>query len=99
MWQDKSSKKSYGAKKPLNIWDVNVDYIVISNLIETENNSKYLNGYLDEVIRPLVLILTKMSGYVKTFKFKDGDRDKKNQLMKNIFKKYKIFYYKKDKKI
>ena len=58
-----------------------------------------MNGYLDEVIRPLVLILTKMSGYVKTFKFKDGDRDKKNQLMKNIFKKYKIFYYKKDKKM
>ena len=27
-------------------------------------------GCLDEVIRPLVLILSKMSGYVKTFKDK-----------------------------
>ena len=27
-------------------------------------------GYLDKLIRPLVLILPKMSGYVKTFKVK-----------------------------
>ena len=35
-------------------------------------------GYLDEVIRPLVLILPKMGGYVKTFKVKDGDKVRKN---------------------
>ena len=29
---------------------------------------KYLIGYLDKVIRPLALLLPKMSGYVKTFK-------------------------------
>ena len=28
-------------------------------------------GYLDKVMRPLVLILPKMCGYVKTFKVKD----------------------------
>ena len=27
----------------------------------------------DEAIRPLVLIMPKMSGYVKTFKVKEGD--------------------------
>ena len=32
------------------------------------SNSKYLVGYLNEVIRSLVLILPKISGYVKTFK-------------------------------
>ena len=37
---------------------------------------KYLIGYLDDVIRPLVSILPKMSGYVKNFKDKDGDEDK-----------------------
>ena len=42
----------YVAQKPINIWYANVDNIVISNLIET-NNSKYLFGYLDEVIRPI----------------------------------------------
>ena len=39
-------------------------------------------GYLDKAIRPLISILTKISGYVKTFKVKDGDKDKairKNQ--------------------
>ena len=31
-----------------------------------------MTGYLDKVKRPLLLILSKMSGYVKTFKVKDG---------------------------
>ena len=38
-----------------------------------------LIGYLDKVIRLLVLILLRMSGYVKTFK--DEDEDKNNKLM------------------
>ena len=37
----------------------------------------YLIGYLDKVIKPLALILPKMSKYVKTFKVKDRDKDKK----------------------
>ena len=45
-----AKEKFYGAKKPIKIWDVNVDNIVISKLIERNNNSKYLTGYLDEVI-------------------------------------------------
>ena len=32
-------------------------------------------------MRPLVLILSKMSEYVKTFKIKDGDKDENNKLM------------------
>ena len=52
--------------------DANVDNKVISKLIETKNNPKYLIGYLGDIIRPLVLILFKMSGYVKTFKDKNG---------------------------
>ena len=60
-----AKEKFYGAKKPIKIWDVNVDNIVISKLIERNNNSKYLIGYLDEVIKPLLLILPKMSGYVR----------------------------------
>ena len=34
-------------------------------------------GYLDKAIRPIVLIMPKMSGYVKTFKVKEGN----NKLM------------------
>ena len=50
-------------------------------LVGTKNNSKYFIGYLDEVIRPLELILPKMSGHVEIFKDKDGYKKKKNILM------------------
>ena len=60
----------YGAKKTTTVWNVDVDDIVISNLIERKNNCKYLIGCLDEVIRPLVLILPKLNRYFKTFKEK-----------------------------
>ena len=33
-----AKEEFYGAKKPINIWDVNVDNIVISNLIETKHD-------------------------------------------------------------
>ena len=55
--------------------------MIISNLVETKNNSEYLIEYLDEVIRPLVVILPKMSVYVQTFNGKDRDRNKNNKLM------------------
>ena len=48
-------------------------------------------GYLDKAIRPLVLIMPKMSGYVKTFKVKEGN----NKLMslriddENLLEKYR----------
>ena len=73
----KAKEKIYAAKKPMKIWDVNVDNIVISKLVKTKTNSKYLIGYLDKDIRPLVLIMAQMSGYVKTFK----NEDKINKLM------------------
>ena len=60
-----AKEQFYGAKNPLKIWDINVDNIGISKLVGIKNNSKYIMGYLDNVIRPLVVILPKMSGYVK----------------------------------
>ena len=38
-------------------------------------------GSLDNAIRPLVLKVSKMGGYVETFKMKDGDKDKNNKLI------------------
>ena len=38
-------------------------------------------GYLDKAIRQLVLIMPKVSGYVQTFKVKDGDKNKNDKLM------------------
>ena len=86
-----AKEKFYAAKKPIKIWDVNVDNIVISKLVKTKTNSKYLIGYLDKDIRPLVLIMPKMSRYVKTFKVED----KNNKLMsflingEKLLEKYK----------
>ena len=79
-------KKFYDVKmnKWINIWDVNVDKIVISKSVEAKPNSKYLIEYLNKVIRPLVLVLTKMSGYIKTFKVKDVDKDNNNNFMLSI---------------
>ena len=42
-------------KKPVKIWDLNVDNVLISKLVETETISKYLIEYLGKVIRPLAL--------------------------------------------
>ena len=53
----------------------------ISKLVKTKSNSKDLIGYLNKAIRQLLLIMPKMSGYVKAFKVKDGDKDKNNKLM------------------
>ena len=62
-----TKEKFYAAKEPIKIWDVNVDNIVISKLVKTKTNSKYLIGYSDKAIRPLVLVMAKMGGYVKTY--------------------------------
>ena len=37
-----TKEKLYAANKPITIWDINVDNIVISKLIKTKTNSKYL---------------------------------------------------------
>ena len=88
-------EKFYTEKKHRKIWDVNIDNIVFSQSAKTKTNSKYLTGYLDKVIGPLVLIMSKMSGYIKTFKVKDGDKDENNKLIsfriddEKLLEKYK----------
>ena len=57
-------------------------------------------GYLDKTIRPLVLLMPKMNRYVKTFKVKDGDKNKNNKLMslrvddEKLLEKYKAIWTK-----
>ena len=65
----------------IKVWEVNAHNIDISKLVKTKTNSDYSIGYLDKAIRELVLIMPRMSGYAKTFKVKDEDKDKKNKLM------------------
>ena len=81
----------------MNIWDINLDNIIISKLVETKTDSKYFIRYLYKVIGTLVLILPKMNGFLKTFKVKDGDKGKNNKLMsfridgEKLLGKYKTF--------
>ena len=56
-----SKEKFYAAKNPVKILDVKVDNIVISKLVKTKANSKFCIVYSDKAIRPLVLIMPKMS--------------------------------------
>ena len=86
----------YAAKRPIKIQDVNVDSIVISKLVKAKTNFKYLIGYLDKTIRPLVLKMDKISRYVKTFNVKEGN----NKLMffciddEKLLEKYKVIWAK-----
>ena len=45
-----AKEKFYGAKKPIKIWDGNVEKLIISKLVETKTNSNYLIEYLDKVM-------------------------------------------------
>ena len=75
-----TKEKCFSAKKTIKYWDGDVNDIVISKLVETKDNCSYLIGCIDKVIRLLVLILSKMSGHVKTLKIKDGEKDEGNKL-------------------
>ena len=79
--ETKITKDQVYHQRPISIWNVNGDNVVTSKLVKTKINSKYLIGYLDKVIKPLVLIVPKMSECNKTFKLKDRDKDKNNKLM------------------
>ena len=57
MERETAKEKFYATKRPIKIWDIKVDNIVISISAKTKTNSKYLIGYLDKAIRPLVLIM------------------------------------------
>ena len=75
MEREKAKEKLFASKKPSNIWHVNVDNIVISKFVKTKTNFNYLIEIkFDKAIRPLVLIMPKMSGYVKTFNGKEGNK-------------------------
>ena len=70
MARELTKEKFYAGKRPIKIWDVNVDNAVTSKLLKSKTNSKYFNAYLDKAIRALVLIMPKMNGYVNRFKAK-----------------------------
>ena len=72
-----TKEKFYDVKNPLTTWDVDINNIVILKVVKT--NSRHLVGYLDNIIRPLLLMLRKMSRHVQIFKVKNGDKNKNSK--------------------
>ena len=70
MGRELTKEKFYAGKRPIKIWDVNVDNTVTSKLLKSKTNSKNFIAYLDKAIRALVLIMPKMNEYVNRFKVK-----------------------------
>ena len=50
---------------------VNIDQIVVSDKLNHNNNgSRYFIGYQGgQIVKPLCIILTQMSGYIKYFEY------------------------------
>ena len=88
-------EKFYLAQKPTE----NGMLMLIKQLSQNQLNQKLI-GYLDKAIRPLVLIMPKIYGYLKAFKVKDEDKDKNNKLMSfhmdedKLLEKYKSIWTK-----
>ena len=92
-FSDKKIRKSdfYKNKKINNIEDINVDNILVSKKepYGTKNSFKYFIGYNDnDIIRPLCIKLSQMTGYVKKFNENStmSFRVKDKQLLKNYNK-------------
>ena len=89
-----AKEKSHATKRPTKIWNINVDNIIISKLVQTKTNSKYLIEYLDKTTRSLVFIMPKMSGNVKTFKVKERNNKLVSFRIDNekLLQKYKAIW-------
>ena len=93
-----SKKEFYESKKAVNLSEVSVDKIVVSNKIKGNNEtSKVFISYMDDIsaiVGPLRIILPQMSGWIKyfenggknmSFKIEDGSFYLKyNEIWKKI---------------
>ena len=82
-------KEFYSSKHTLLLKDVQLDKIVVSNKWKiNENTCKYYAGYCkDDLVRPLCVIMSQMSGYIKYF----GDGGKNMSFIsddKEVYEKY-----------
>ena len=55
----------FGAKRLINICDVDVNSRRISGLIQVKKGLKYLIGYFDYIVKPLIVTILKMTRYAK----------------------------------
>ena len=62
-------KEFHKSKEPIDLLSINLDQIVVSDKCKhNDEGFKHFIGYLEgEIIKPLCIILSQMSGYVKYF--------------------------------
>ena len=68
-----NKKEFHKSKEPIDLMSVNIDQIVVSDKFMHNNEGfKYFIGYQEGgIVKPLLIILPQMSGYIKYF-VKDG---------------------------
>ena len=64
-----NKKEFHKSKQPIDLMSVNVNQIAISDKFKhSDEGFKCFIGYQDnEIVKPLCIILTQMSGYIKYF--------------------------------
>ena len=64
-----NKKEFHKSKHPIDLMSVNVDQIAVSDKFKhSDERFKYFIGYQEgEILKPLCIILTQMSGYIKYF--------------------------------
>ena len=98
-------KKIHKSKQPIHLDLVNLGQIVISDKFKhNDDGFKYFIGYWEgEIVKPLCIILTQMSGYIKYFEnggknmsfvMKDDDvLDKYNEIWSKIKNRLNIKFH------
>ena len=89
-----SKKEFYESKKAVNLKDVEVDKIVVSNQIKGNyEKSKVFIGYISDDIEPLCIILPQMSGWIKYFE--NGGKNMSFKIENDeVYFKYNSIWYK-----
>lgn len=54
-------------RKPINIWNVDINHILLLESVEIKKRFKCMIGYLHDVRRPLILLISEVSIYVTDF--------------------------------
>ena len=63
-----NKKKFHWPQEPIDLLSVDSNQIVVSHKFKHNDGFKYFIGYLKgEIIKPLCIILSQMSGYIKYF--------------------------------
>ena len=82
-FETKIQKEKFYAVKKLGILMLIIQ--LSQKLVKKQTNSNYLIGYLDKAIRSLVLIMLKMSGYVRHLKLKMEEKMKTIKFLRSYY--------------